>query len=273
MRQALVGITIGAAVLLRAGVAAAADPPARPPMTCPVDAVASGNTCMDKYEASVWRVPDADHRNKALVAKIRSGTVDGGGPDDGRRDAARPGRRRLCAVRGQRPELRERHLRGEPAGNDAVGVHHVVPGPAGMQERGQASADQRGVAGGGGGYTGSGTRQRDDGLQHGTARFRRWTPGPAAAASRRGVRSTWWAICRSGSRSGCRDRRCAEPGAPTSARRCDLQCLAGATAAAGPGALLRGGGFFSGSAAGPLAIDGSIEPSGSDGAIGFRCAR
>ena len=53
----------------------------------------------------------------------------------------------------------------------------------------------------------------------------------------------------------------------------DFQCLAGAAETGEPGALLRGGGFLSGSDAGPLAIYGSIEPSGSDGAFGFRCAR
>jgi hypothetical protein len=51
-------------------------------------------------------------------------------------------------------------------------------------------------------------------------------------------------------------------------------CLSGATTTAlGPGALLRGGGFGSGTAAGPLSVAGVVEPSGSGGGVGFRCAR
>ena len=42
---------------------------------CPPDAVLSGTTCIDKYEASVWRVPGALTTNAALVAKIQQGTV------------------------------------------------------------------------------------------------------------------------------------------------------------------------------------------------------
>ena len=46
----------------------------------------------------------------------------------------------------------------------------------------------------------------------------------------------------------------------------------------GPGALLRGGDFDYGTVAGPLAVDGFIEPSvadsgGGPGGVGFRCAR
>lgn len=37
---------------------------------CPIDSVASGNVCLDKYEASVWRTRDAH-----LIRKIRQGTA------------------------------------------------------------------------------------------------------------------------------------------------------------------------------------------------------
>ena len=33
----------------------------------------SGTVCMDKYEASVWRVPDPTAANKSLVKKIQQG--------------------------------------------------------------------------------------------------------------------------------------------------------------------------------------------------------
>lgn len=42
---------------------------------CPPDAVRSGTTCIDKFEASVWRVPNPTTTNADLVAKIEQGTV------------------------------------------------------------------------------------------------------------------------------------------------------------------------------------------------------
>jgi hypothetical protein len=42
---------------------------------CPPDAVRSGATCIDKFEASVWRVPNPTTTNAELVAKIEQGTA------------------------------------------------------------------------------------------------------------------------------------------------------------------------------------------------------
>jgi formylglycine-generating enzyme required for sulfatase activity len=67
------GITAAAAVVLLAGAAGAAGPPGGALTKCPVDAVVSGAGCMDKYEASVWRVPNATTTNKGLVARIQQG--------------------------------------------------------------------------------------------------------------------------------------------------------------------------------------------------------
>jgi hypothetical protein len=54
----------------------------------------------------------------------------------------------------------------------------------------------------------------------------------------------------------------------------DIMCLSGAsTTAEGPGALLRGGGWFGGTFAGPFAVGGNYQPWGSDADIGFRGAR
>jgi hypothetical protein len=53
----------------------------------------------------------------------------------------------------------------------------------------------------------------------------------------------------------------------------DLMCLAGASIASGPGALLRGGAFNSGTNAGPFTISGDSWPSSSASFIGFRGAR
>jgi hypothetical protein len=46
---------------------------AKPLKKCPPDAVVSGTVCMDKYEASVWHVPDPQGTNRALVKKIQEG--------------------------------------------------------------------------------------------------------------------------------------------------------------------------------------------------------
>src|SRR5262249_24457686 len=62
-----------AAVLLLGSAAQAGGPPAAALKKCPVDAVVSGTTCMDKYEASVWRVPAPLTLNKGLVTKIQAG--------------------------------------------------------------------------------------------------------------------------------------------------------------------------------------------------------
>ena len=54
----------------------------------------------------------------------------------------------------------------------------------------------------------------------------------------------------------------------------DSMCFAGAdTLNLGPGALLRGGFYFSGESAGPLDVVGSVEGTFESENIGFRCAR
>jgi hypothetical protein len=40
---------------------------------CGPDAVAAGTACLDRYEASVWRVPDATTTNALLVRRIQLG--------------------------------------------------------------------------------------------------------------------------------------------------------------------------------------------------------
>jgi formylglycine-generating enzyme required for sulfatase activity len=42
---------------------------------CPPDSVAAGTVCLDRYEASVWRIPNATTINAALVAKIQLGSA------------------------------------------------------------------------------------------------------------------------------------------------------------------------------------------------------
>ena len=101
MRPLSNGIAAATAMLLLlAGAAGASGPPSGPVKKCAVDAVVSGAGCMDKYEVSVWRVPDATTTNRALVAKIQQGTATIAILDGRRRDAARDPDGRLRAVCG-----------------------------------------------------------------------------------------------------------------------------------------------------------------------------
>jgi formylglycine-generating enzyme required for sulfatase activity len=44
-------------------------------ITCPSDAVPVGPLCVDKYEASVWSVPNPTTGNAALVSELKNGTA------------------------------------------------------------------------------------------------------------------------------------------------------------------------------------------------------
>ena len=55
-------LVLAATSLTRAG-----GPPSGPLTKCSRDSVVSGSGCMDKYEASVWRVPNATTQNRTLV--------------------------------------------------------------------------------------------------------------------------------------------------------------------------------------------------------------
>src|SRR5438046_2656134 len=58
---------MGAALVLIAG------QPAWEGFKCTPDMVKSGQTCIDTYEASVWRIPNPLDANKGLVAKVKKG--------------------------------------------------------------------------------------------------------------------------------------------------------------------------------------------------------
>jgi Sulfatase-modifying factor enzyme 1 len=53
----------------------------------------------------------------------------------------------------------------------------------------------------------------------------------------------------------------------------DMQCLVGAGTTGTPGAVVRGGTWVDGTAAGPFAISGNATPAGSGSGVGFRGAR
>ena len=67
--------TIPRALLALACAAVLAAPAAASPLSkrCPPDAVKVGTTCIDKYEARVWQIPDPTGVHRSLVTKLKKG--------------------------------------------------------------------------------------------------------------------------------------------------------------------------------------------------------
>jgi len=237
---------------------------------CAPDEVVAGTICLDRYEASVWRVPDPTTTNAPLVKRIRHGRasavelVAAGATRLGTED----GDYAPCAADGQN------------CANDiyAVSLASVLPSAsitwfqaeeacANARKRLPTSAEWQIGANG--------------------------TPdaGPDDIATDCNTFSPFSSVP-TGSRSKCvsargafdmvgnlyewvadwmpRSTMCPSWGAFSD----DSMCLAGAsTTANAPGALLRGGDFGAGHEAGPVAISASFGPTNFGPSVGFRCAR
>jgi formylglycine-generating enzyme required for sulfatase activity len=260
---------VTAALVLLAGVAGAAGPPSRPLTKCPVDAVVSGAGCMDRYEASVWRVPNPTTTNASLVKRIQLGRAT-------RADLTAGGATQLGTGSDDYAPCTQN---GQNCANDiyAVSLPSEIPSAfitwfqaqeacANAGKRLPTSAEWQVGANG--------------------------TPDPGPDDGTTDCNSDTGSVALTGARSSCVSARgafdmvgnldewvadwvplsteCSDWGGSSG----DFMCLFGAsTAAGGPGALLRGGDFRSGSSAGPLAVVGSGGPFNSRVFIGFRCAR
>jgi hypothetical protein len=237
---------------------------------CPADSVAAGTVCMDKFEASVWRVPSATTLNAELVRKIRLGIAT-------RTDLTAAGARQLGTTTDDYAPCTDN---GQTCANDifAVSLPSVVPAAfatwfqaqeacANSGKRLPTSAEWQMAANG----------SPDPGPDDGTA----------DCTTNAGI------VSRTGSRSRCvsargafdmvgnlnewvadwvpRSTQCQLWGNEPSD---DLMCLVGASETANaPGAVLRGGYyFFLGEFAGPLTVS-TEEPNNGFHFIGFRCAR
>jgi formylglycine-generating enzyme required for sulfatase activity len=267
--EALRTITVSAALLLASTAGAQG---AKPLKKCPVDAVVSGTVCMDRYEASVWRVPDPTGANKKLVNKIQQGKVK-------LTDLTAGGATQLGVTSDDYAPCADS---GQNCTDDiyAVSLPGVTPSATVTWFQAQAACEnarkrlpsnaewQAAVAG-----------TPDPGPDNGTTDCNTASAGAAVAT---------------GSRTGCVSARGAfdmvgnlyewvadwVPRSTTCdtwttgvSPTGDAQCLAGAATTGEPGALLRGGNFAFGTDDGPLAVIGFDEPSFADGSIGFRCAR
>jgi formylglycine-generating enzyme required for sulfatase activity len=260
---------------------------------CPIDSVKVGSFCMDKYEASVWEIPACDgssHSNKGLITKVRKGTAK-------RADlvAANVVQRGLgsadypCSANGQNCAANAGQLDFSCAtpgpgaifavslSATALDTTPIIPSAyvtwfqaqqacSNSGKRLPSNAEwQQAVAG-----------TPDPGPDNGTTDCNTTSGAATATGARSSCVSTYGAFDMVGNVDEwvadwvALSTTCPGWGGFSN----DQMCLSGAsTTGQFPGALDRGGSFAGGPAAGPLAVDGSFQPSFPSGGIGFRCAR
>src|SRR5262249_29232476 len=267
------GITL--AVALLAGPAGAAGAPSGPLTKCPVDAVVAGAGCMDKYEASVWRVPNPTTTNAALVRRIQLGRAT-------QADLTAGGATQLGTAI---PDYAPCTANGQNCTNDiyAVSLPSVLPSAfitwfqaqeacANAGKRLPTSAEWQ-VAANGTPDPGPDNGTTDCNVGDGTV----FNDGPPSLT---------------GARSGCVSARGAfdmvgnllewvADWVPASTNSPgwggfsnDLMSLSGAsTTSPAPGALVRGGAFFFGPSAGPLMVGDAAPNLPASDFVGFRCVR
>ena len=263
------GIVASVSLALLAGTANASG--GKPLKKCPPDAVVSGTVCMDKFEASVWRVPNPTTTNKGLVSKIRQGKATatdlmaGGATPLGRVvDDYAP-----CADNAQN------------CADDiyAVSLPGVMPSANVTWFQAQAACQSsRKRLPSNAEWQAAVADTPDPGPDNGTTDCNTASfGGPIATGSRGNCVSSDGAFDMVGNLQ----EWVAEWVVRSTSAACgtwsigvdDWQCLVGAATTGEPGALLRGGAFYSGGGAGPFAIVGLFQPSDADDTIGFRCAR
>lgn len=262
-------VSVGLAAMLVAG-AAAADAHRKPVAKCAPDAVVAGTLCLDRYEASVWRVPDPDTTNAYLVRRIQQGRATladltaGGAVQLGRaNDDYAP-----CADDGQNC-AGDIYALSLPAQHPSASLtwFQAQEACANAGKRLPASAEWQVGANG---TPDPGPDDRAPTCNSANTATTTLTGARAACVSSRGAFdmvgnvgewvADWVPIS-----TDC-------PG--WGSLSADVMCLVGATTSeTGPGALVRGGFYFGGEINGPLSVIGTIAPSRSEDFIGFRCAR
>jgi formylglycine-generating enzyme required for sulfatase activity len=275
MQHVLRAITLSATLMLLASTAAAQG--VKPLKKCAPDAVVSGAICMDRYEASVWRVPGPTTINKGLVKKIQLGKAT--------KDALLAGAATQLGTPGDNYAPCAEN--GQNCAEDiyAVSLSGVTPSSNITWFQALAACENAG-------------KRLPSNAEWQAAVAGTPDPGPDNGTTDCNTTTTTFMLpedpANTGSRSSCVSARgafdmvgnlfewvadwvaqsttCGTWNAAASPTG-DAQCFAGAATTDAPGALRRGGGFNDGTSAGPLWVDGSTEPSSAPVRIGFRCAR
>ena len=258
-------------------------------LRCPPDSVRVGNTCIDAYEASVWRI---DPANTTLVRKVQAGRVTLADLTAG---GATPVSPFACTVQAL------------PANFPASGNWTPIPGSnppspgvyavsvAGVQPSRCITwfqANQACLLSGkrlltNREWQGAAAGTPDPGLaDDGTTTCVTRSAGPADTGSRPSCKSAWGVFDMIGNVNewvadwGDRSVSCTTWPASFGG---DFSCVGGPGTTFNPGeeggtlslpgALNRGGGFSDGMEAGVFMVDSGSDPSSKSNTIGFRCAR
>jgi len=237
---------------------------------CPPDSVKVGATCVDKYEASVWQIPA---NNQALINKVIQGKATLANLTSG------------GAV--QRGVGGVDDYPCDNTGNACADIYAVsIPGvkPSAdiswfQAQQACGNSGKRLLRNGEWQQAAAGTP--DPGTDNGTTDCNITNDGfpandPVTTGSRSQCISRWGTFDMVGN-----VWEWVEDWVPLSTACVqalfgltgDLNCLAGASTMAGPGALIRGGLFALGADAGVFAVSGSFEPSNALVFVGFRCGR
>jgi hypothetical protein len=270
LNRVAVGVALALGLVTGLAHAATADLRAFPVRRCRPDAVTAGTLCLDKYEATVWRVPDPTTTNVSLVRRIQFGRathvdlVAGGATQLGMAsDDYAP-----CTDNGQNcaNDIYAVSLPSEIPSGD-ITWFQAQEACANSGKRLPTSAEwQVGANGTVDPVSDNGTTDCNTAFDH--------------VASLTGARTSCVSARGAFDMVGNLDEWVADwvplstscPNWGTFSN--DFMCLAGAsTLGKGPGALLRGGNFFDGRIAGPFTVFGTFEPSRSEEFVGFRCAR
>jgi hypothetical protein len=271
MRQISRAMTVSAALLLLAGTARAQG--AKPLTKCAADAVVSGTVCIDKFEASVWRVPLPLTANKGLVKKIQLGKATTA-------DLAKGGATALGVTGDDYAPCADN---GQNCTNDiyAISLPGVTPSAYVTWFQAQSACEN--------------SRKRlPSNAEWQAAVAGTPDPGPDDGVTDCNTQNAF-ARTPTGSRSSCKSARgvfdmvgnldewtadwlpratiCGAWSADISPTA-DRQCIGGAATTAEPGVVTRGGYFNQvGGDAGPFMVSAGVQPSQSADAFGFRCAR
>jgi len=257
--------------LLAVWVATAGAQGAKPLKKCPDDSVVSATVCMDKYEASVWRVPNATTSGASVVKKIQSGKASAS-------DLQAAGATQLGVAL---DDFAPCDNNGQNCADDifAVSLPGVTPSAHITWFQAQAACrNARKRLPSNAEWQSAVMGTPDPGPDNGTTDCNSLTGAAVATGSRASCVSVDGAFDMVGNVYEWvadwvpRSSACGTWGIGTSPTN-DSQCLAGALTTGQPGAIIRGGYFGNGSVAGPFTIFGSVEPAVASNNTGLRCAR